>query len=196
MDLSARATRPRPTVGLALLAVLLAPSCGREPLGPEDVLPQPDAPFQTSALQYTLADDGYAYHIIIPTSYLNRSSTTVYAWPCGWALDKKTGSSWSVAFTPVCPSIGVPPKSYAPGVPYVVDFSVSGAYAPNTFPRFANTPTPGVYRFRVELYARANYSFGGIPTLEDPLSLAGRISNEFWLGLPYPARSARLPPVG
>jgi hypothetical protein len=64
----------------------------------------------------------------------------VYARPCGWALDKKTGSSWSVAFTPVCPGIGVPPKSYAPGVPYVVAFSVSGAYAPNTFP--PDSPSP------------------------------------------------------
>ena len=184
MSQSAPSIRSEAATGFAVLAALLLTGNCTDALGPEDVHPQPDAPFQTSSLQYTLADNGSEHHIIVSTTYVNRSATTVYEGWCTRVLEKKTGKSWTVAFAPSCPTVGVAPNAYTPGTPYQVDFSVAGAYVPNTYPRFLIEPIPGVYRFRIGLYARAIPTSTGLPTLTDPLSVAERVSNEFWLGLP------------
>lgn len=170
--------------GLVAVPLILASGACAEVLGPEDVRPQPDTPFQTNTLQYTMADNAGSYYLVIPVTYVNRSAGIVYANRCDWVLEKRTGGTWTVTYAPICPAVGVPPLAYAPSTPHLIDFSLITAYAPNTAPRFTLSPIPGIYRFRIGLFARAIPTSGGMATLEDPLPLPKRVSNELWLGLP------------
>lgn len=168
----------------SLALLLLLAGCA-DSLGPEDVPSQPDAPLQTSALSYTLEDDGTVYHTIVPATYVNRTSAPVYEGWCTRVLERKAGKAWVTALAIPCPSVFTsPPPTYAPGVSYQISFSVWAAHEPNTAPNFADGPIPGIYRYRIGLYATATPSFSGLTDLSNLLPLSARITNEFWIALP------------
>ena len=164
------------------LLIVIASSC--DSLGPDDVLRDQSASIQTAELHYTMEDDGVSHRLLVPTTYINRTGRTVYERWCSRVLEKKVGNSWQVAFSPVCPSIAVEPTAYEPDTPHPIDFSVLAAYAPNSGPRFELSPIPGIYRFRVDLYATRLPSPSGPAGVADILPLADRITNAFWLDIP------------
>lgn len=175
----------RPGGSFLLGAALASTLACSDPFGPDSITPEPDAPVQTSTLQYTLLLDRGSYRLLIPFTYYNRTQRAVVYDSCRESLQKEVNGAWFDTFAPVCPGIAlasldtIPPGGEQPSV-----FSITACLETeeNCGSRFEITPIPGVYRIVLGLRF-----VGG-----DLLDGKDRVSNRFWLGLPSVV--SQLPP--
>ncbi len=177
------ATVIRSLASIASLGGLMLSGC-KDAVGPSDVRAQPNAPFQTSALTYRLADDGTVYHVIVPLTYVNHTSGPVYQGWCASSLERKAGKRWVRVFAPTCPTGGQVTNTYEVGLTYHLDFSIWGTHVSNAGPSFLVSPAAGIHRIVYALYRKSTPIAVGLAEGSDPLDLSERVSNEFWLDLP------------
>lgn len=168
-----------------VLGLLGAMGCGDtvgpDDFGPDDVLPEPDAPVQTSALRYTMVPGPFDVHTTIGLTYTNKTSAPVYFNPCKIWLGTHDGS---LAFSDVCVGY-VAPIRIDPGGVLQRDLSIRQPFEENWFPRFRVDPVSGRYRVFMELHARTEFD-AGFELVRDPLPIAAGRSNVFWLEFPSP----------
>jgi hypothetical protein len=152
-------------------------------LGPEDVLRDASAPFQTGALSYQLSDDRTTYHITIPLTVSNRSSFPLYYDGCRTRLEQKGSDGWTFAFGPTCPAVPARIDTIAPGGTLSTAFSLTACHVAGCEPQLEVAEIPGIYRITGGLFASVlhqGFSF----VAQDPLPTSANRSNEFWLAAP------------
>ena len=109
------------------------------------------ASFQTSGLTYTLEDVGYGWQTSIPVTYTNHTGQPVYIVNCNGAthlrLERWTGHSWEVEWSPAIPACLSPPIAVAAGNTLTMTIQLFGAYpGSNLYPKFATGKPSGVFR--------------------------------------------------
>lgn len=174
----------RCALGLGTLAAVLA--CGGRRVTEVDTTIDDGAaaPIQTDRAAYPVdRRPGGVVDITVVVRYQNATRGPVYLPTCRSVhppvLEKRIGSAWVTAYSPVVPLCLGPPVVVQPGQAYAYTYHVVAfPHGGNTYPQFEVDKVPGTYRAVWAVYATWTPS-GSEPGLGQLLPLAGRVSNTF-----------------
>lgn len=146
------------------------------PLGPGD------GSLRTDRASYAVTRSGDLLAVAIDFTYTNHTGGPVYLTGCRGpnppTLEKRVGSTWVTAYSPIVDLCLGPPVEIASGASYSYhDEIAAGAPGSNIGPQFQVSPLAGTYRAVWAVYAAMPDGSGAAPLLPE----ASRTSNEFEL---------------
>ena len=159
-----------------ILAALMAAACATDP----DVVAvrDPDAPFQTSRLDYDFADEGWAWTLTVPLTFTNRAAVPVRLGGCATVLQRMVPSGWHSFPPPPCPQTNASDGlGVAPGDSVTILYQWTLVHDRGTIPPTA-PPDPGVYRVLIDVYERQSPN-PGVTVWQWIEDVDRRRSNEF-----------------